>query len=117
MADLFVVRRTQRGALFLPMQQTQKNPGLIFPLVPVDRAQLDQQIRQQLEKQGITGEGEVQSIVDSAEKQYEQRVKVTEAKREIRRLMNIRRAGGKLMQVGFRKWRRVFYRPIKRRGE
>lgn len=117
MADLYVVRRTQRGALFLPMQQTQKNPGLMFPLASVDRAQLDQQIRQQLEKQGITEEGKVQSIVDSAEKQYEQRVKVTEAKREIHRLMDIRRAGGKLMQAGFRRWRRAFYRPIKRKGE
>ena len=73
------------------------------------RGQLDEFVRKELEKQGITDEVKVQAIIDEAEKQYEYRVKIAETEREIRRLLKIKEAGGKLMQRGYRKWKRVFY--------
>jgi len=114
MAQLFVARRNQRKALFLPMTGTKKNQGLIF-FLPEPRgkevapSQLDELIRSQLEKIGITKESDVQAILTKAEEDYELRIKVDEAKREIKRLMKIREAGGKIMSVGNKKWRQVYY--------
>ncbi len=75
----------------------------------LERSELDDLVKAQLNKQGITKDSEVQAIVDKAEKEYEDRVKTQETTKELRRLMAIRAAGGKLMQVGFRKWKQVFY--------
>jgi len=116
MSKLQVVRNPLRKALFLPMGKTSKNPSLIFPLTrKLDASELDEQIRIQLEKLGITKESDVQAIFDKAETDYEYRIKVSEARREIRRLMKIRESGGKLMQVGNRKWKQVFYPAIRRK--
>ena len=68
-----------------------------------------------MQKQGITNEADVQAVIESAEADYEARLKVGEARRELRRLMALKAEGAKLMQVGFRKWKQVFVRPIKGR--
>lgn len=114
MPRLYVARRLQRGALLLPMGATHQNPSLLFMLPTMSTQQLDEMIRKQLEKQGVTKENEIQNVVEEAEKQYEHRVKVVEAQREVRRLMKIRAVGGSLMQVGWRRWKQVFYPAIKR---
>ena len=114
MSKLFVARRKQRKGLLLPMEGTEKNPSLIFFLPEkngkqVDPSYLDELIRAQLAKVGITKESDVQAIVAKAEEDYEFKVKVEEAKKEVRRLMELRAQGAKLMSVGYRKWKQVFY--------
>ena len=107
---LYVARRANRIGLSIPMGQTGKNPNLLFPLLrKTDAGELDELIRVELEKQGITKESEVQAIVDKAEEDSEKRIKVEEARNEIRRLMGLRKQGAKLMQVGLRKWKTAFY--------
>ena len=106
MGNLLVARRkTRRGLLLNP-------PGkysLLFPLDGVDRSELDELVRAILAKGGITKEPEVQAVVDEAEKSREIRIKVAEARVEVRRLMAIRAKGISLIQVGFRKWKEAFY--------
>ena len=114
MSELVVVRHKNRRGLMLPQQGTRANPTLLFPLDGVERSELDELIRGILAKQGVTGEAEIQAIVEKAEQSFEIRQKVYEARKEVRRLLAIRRAGGKLMQVGFRKWRQVWFPPVRR---
>ncbi len=111
---LYVARRKPRVGLYLPMAGTKENPGLIFFLPKMALGQLDEFVRKELAKQGITEESKVQAIIAEAEKEYEKKIKVSETIRELRRLMKIKAAGGKLMSVGHRKWRQAFYRPIKK---
>jgi len=107
---LYVARRKQRKGLYLPMEQNSKNPSLLFPLLKsTDLGELDEQIRVQLEKAGITKESEVQAVLDKAEADYEFRIKVNEARREIRRLLKLRGEGKSLMQIGHKKWKEVHY--------
>ena len=107
---LYVARRANRIGLSIPMGQTEANPNLLFPLLrKTDPGQLDELVRAELEKQGISKESDVHSIVAKAEAEYEHRIKVGEARKDIRRLMAIREQGGKLMQVGNKKWKQVFY--------
>ena len=119
MSKLYVARRKERAGFYLPMGGTLNNPGLMF-LLPergvekerqIDSSQLDEQIRAQLEKVGITKESDVQAIVAKAEEDYETRVKLEEVKKEVRRLMTLRAEGKKLMRVG-KKWKEVSY-PVK----
>lgn len=69
-------------------------------------------MRSELAKQGVTKESVINKIVDEAEKQYEMRIKIAEAKAEVKRLMGIKAGGGKLMQVGYRKWKQAFYPAV-----
>jgi len=117
MSRLFVARRPQRKGLYLPQEQVSSNPSLLFPLTKsTDPSQLDELIRAELEKVGITKESEVQAVLDKAEADYEFRMKVQDARKEIRRLMALRAEGHKLMQVGNKKWKQVYY-PATRRLE
>lgn len=112
MSRLYVARRKTRRGLLIPQSGTKASPNLLFPLDGTDRGELDELIRAILAKQGITAEAEVQAIVDAAERDSEVRQKIHETRKEIRRLMGERAKGLKLMQVGFRKWRPAWYRPI-----
>ena len=98
----------------LPMGSSPTHPMLIFPLDYVDRSQLDDLIRAILAKQGVTNEAEVQAVVDAAETDREVRMKILQARLELRRLMEMRARGLSLMQMGFRKWKPVWYPPLKR---
>ena len=114
MSELYVARRKQRQGLYIPMEGIEKSPGLVFFLPETEgrqigSSQLDEMIRKQLELVGITKESDVQAVVEKAETDYETRIKVEEAKVELRRLMKIKAEGGKLMQVGHRKWKQAFY--------
>jgi len=102
---LYVARRANRVALHIPTQGTKANPDLLFLLPKTDKSELDDLVRAQLDKQGISKESDVQSIVDKAEAAYEQRVKVAEAEEEVKRLMRLRAAGAKLMSAGHKKWK------------
>ena len=86
------------------------NPSLLFPLDNMDSSELDELIRAQLEKVGVTKESEVQAVIDKAEADSEARIKLEEVRRELRRLMALKKDGARLMQTGFRKWKQVFYR-------
>ena len=112
MGNLYVARRAKRRGLYVPMEATKANPSLLFPLDGVDRSELDELIRAHLSKLGVTKESDVQAVIDKAEEDSEARVKLEEARKELRRLMAIREGGGKLMSVGFRKWKQASYRPI-----
>lgn len=107
MAQLYVARRSPRKGLYLKGENG--NQSLLFFLPKADRSHLDQLIRSQLEKQGITNESAVQSVVDRAEAEYERRIKIDEAKKEIRRLMQLKLEGATLIQNGYRKWVPAFY--------
>jgi len=92
------------------MGQVSESPHLLFPLTKsTDPGQLDEQIRKELDKLGITSEADVQAVMDKAETDYEMRIKIGEARKEIRRLMELKRKGVKLMQRGHRKWKEVYY--------
>ncbi len=75
----------------------------------MDRGRLDELIRAELEKLGVTKESDVQAVLDKAEVDFEYRVKLAEVRQEIRRLMALRAEGKKLMQVGNKKWKEVYY--------
>jgi len=113
MSKLYVARRPQRQGLLLPMEGTKEKPRLVFFLPKTDRSHLDELIRKQLESQGVTRESDIQAIIDKAEEAYEQRVKTHEAHLEIRRLMQLKANGAKLISAGPKKWREAFFRPIK----
>lgn len=109
MGNLYVARRPRRKGLFLPMLGNRASPSLLFPLEGVDRSELDELVRAILAKGGVTSESDVQAVVEQAEKDSEVRIKVAEAHKEIKRLMNEKRKGNRLMQVGFRKWLPVWF--------
>ena len=117
MSKIYIARRKQRAGLLLPMAGTPANPSLIFNLPEkgvekerqIDSSYLDELIRIQLGKVGITKESDVQAVVEKAEQDYEYRVKLEEIKKELRRLMDLRAEGKKLMQRGFRRWKEVYY--------
>ncbi len=110
MPNLYVARRAKRKGLHLQMQGTRENPNLMFVLPKRnDRSELDNLVRGILAKQGITEESEVQSLIQQAEMQSEERIKVNEAIRELKRLMALKAQGAKLMQVGNKKWKEAFY--------
>ncbi len=110
MPRLYVARRAQRKGLYLPMGANSQNPMLLFPLLrKSDPGELEELIRIELEKAGVTKESDVQAVLDKAETDYELRLKVDEVKRETRRLMALRAAGKSLMQVGHKKWKEVWY--------
>ena len=112
MGSLSFQRDSRRMGLYVPLGQNKENPSLLVPFYKMERSELDDIVRLELSKQGITEESEVQKICDEAERQYEERRKVEEARQELKRLMEIRRQGGKLMSVGNKKWKQAFYRPI-----
>ena len=104
---LYVARRAPRKGLYLPMGQNSQNPSLLFPLtrsLDPRSGELDELIRIELEKLGITKESDVQAVIDKAEEDYELRIKVEEARKEVRRLMDLKREGYSLMQRGYKKW-------------
>lgn len=109
MPNLYVARRAPRRGLLLPQGMNKANPALIFPLDGLDKSELDELARALLQKQGISKEADVQAVIEKAEVDYENRIKVGEARKELRRLMELRASGAKLMQIGFRKWKQVFY--------
>lgn len=117
MGSLAFQRDANRIGLYIPLGQTKESPSLIVPFYKMERSELDDIVRLELSKQGITDETKVQEVCDEAERQYEERRKTAEASREIRRLMEIRRNGGKLMSVGSKKWRQVFHPAIKQGGK
>lgn len=107
--QLDIQRTPQRKALYISTAGTKDNPHLIFPLENVERGELDELIRATLEKMGITEEAEVQKIIEKAEQDYEVRLLLSRARAELRRLMEEKKKGRKLMQRGFRKWQIVSY--------
>ncbi len=114
MGNLIVARRKKRRGLLIPMGGSKASPNLLFPLDGVEVEELDNLIRAILAKQGVTDEWEIQAIVEKAEQDSELRIKVGEARQEIRRLMQEREKGNSLIQRGFRKWAPAFYPAIKR---
>ncbi len=114
MPKLYVARRATRAGLLIPTEGTGENPSLMFFLPRMESSQLDELVRSNLEKQGITSEADVQALVNKAEADYEQRVKVQEADKEVRRLMALKAGGAKLMQFGYKKWKQVFYPAVRK---
>jgi len=112
---LYVARRKTRDGLYLPMEQNSQSPSLLFPLTKnLERSELDELIRNELDKLGITKESDVQAIVDKAETDYEERVKLDEARKELRRLMALKAEGKSLIQIGHKKWKEASFRPRSR---
>ncbi len=109
MSRTYIVRDKGRKFLFMPQDATKKNPSTIIPLYKTDRGELDELVRAQLEKRGVSGESALNDAIEKSENYREGRQKKIEASREIHRLMAIRAEGHSLMQLGFRKWKEAFY--------
>lgn len=109
MGTLAFSRDSKRKGLYVPLGQTKESPSLVVPFYKMERSELDHIVRANLAEQGITDESTVQAVIDEAETQYEQRRKVDEARKELKRLMDLRRQGAKLMSVGNKKWKQAFY--------
>lgn len=106
MPEIAITRNKKRKALLI---RGESSLNVLFPLYQLDKAELDQLFRGILAKQGVTEESEINAIIEKAEQDYEVRIKVAEAKAELRRLMELKRQGHSLMRVGFRKWRQAHY--------
>lgn len=117
MGKISIFRRQNRKGLLLPMRGTRENPMILFPLEGVDKSELDELVRAILAKQGVTSEAEINAVIERAERDSEIRIKIAEAKAEVRRLMSLRARGQKLMQIGWRKWKEVYYPAIRRFNE
>ena len=115
MSRLLVARRKTRRGLFLPMSGLKTNPSLLFPLDSIDPSELEDLVRAILAKGGVTDEPTIQKIVEEAEKDSELRIKVAEARTELRRLMSLKAQGLTLISRGFRKWKEAFFPATKRR--
>jgi hypothetical protein len=115
MSNLWVARRDTRQGFFIKTEGTKANPSLMFFLPGMDSHQLDQLVRSELSKQGVTEESAVNQAVEKAELEYERRRKTEEAQQEVKRLMKIKAEGGtkRLMQTGFRRWKEVYYPSAK----
>jgi hypothetical protein len=111
-SNLVVARHATRRGLLLPTLGTRNNPFLLFPLDNVEKGELDELIRAILAKGGVTDEAEVQAVINRAERDFEIRRQVYEARMEVRRLMALKAAGAKLISTGYRRWRQAFFRPI-----
>ena len=109
MGRISIARRPSRRGLIIARAGSRQHPNLLFPLYGVERGELDDLVRAILAKGGVTDETEVQAVVEKAEQDAEVRIKVAEARAEVRRLMKIRQGGGKLIAVGFRKWKQAFF--------
>jgi len=118
MPKLYVAMRPERKALFLPMGRDSKSPSLIFPLIKNlrDPSELEEHVRKQLAKLGITKEADIQALMDKEAENYEARIKLAEARKLLRKYMDIKKKSGKLMQTGHKKWSEVSYRPIGRKN-
>ena len=114
MSKLHIARRPKRRGLLIAKGSGigNDNKMLLFPLDGLDSNELDELIRAILAQGGVTNEAEVQAVIDRAEEEVEIRIKVAEARAEIRRLMALRGQGLSLMQRGYRKWVEVFYPAI-----
>jgi hypothetical protein len=111
MTEFYVARQNKRKALYLPMGGTAQNPSLMFFAPGASKEQTNELVLKQLEKQGITKRSAVNKILTQAEVDYERRIKVAEAQAELRRLMELKRLGAKLIQRGYRKWVPASFRP------
>ncbi len=109
MSKLSIARRKGRRGLVIPLGGTRASPSLLFPLDGVERSELEDLVRAILAKQKITEEPVVQGVLAKAELDSEVRMKIYEVRMELRRLMALKRGGAKLMQLGFRRWKEVFY--------
>lgn len=110
MSRLHVARRPGRRGLVIPLGGTRANPNVLIPLDGVEKSELDELIRAILAKGGITDEATVHAVIAKAESDSEVRAKVYEARREVRRLLDLRfKKGATLMQRGYRRWKEVFY--------
>jgi len=109
MGNISVTQYDNRLGLYLPMGGTKDNPAMLVPFYKIDRSELDHIVRSNLAEQGITDDATVDAVVDEAERLYEERRKVEESRKELHRLMEIKRQGGKLMSSGNRKWKQAFY--------
>lgn len=112
MGRLPFVKDPRRLGLYVPLGQTKESPSLVVPFYKMERGELDEIVRAALGEQGITDESTVQAIIDEAETQYEERRKVEEARQNLRKYMNLRKQGKKLMSIGGKKWREVHYPAI-----
>ena len=80
--DLWIARqKSLRKGVLLPIPGT---GGVMIPLYKMGKNQLGEIIDWQLEKSGIPKE-ERQSVIDQAEKDYENRLKVDLVRKEVRR--------------------------------
>ncbi len=113
MSNVVFARDTGRLGLYLPLGNSPRSAAMVVPFYKMDRSELDEIVRAHLETEGITDESHVQAVCDEAEVQYEQRRKTEEARKELRRLMEIRAKGGKLMRTRGEKWLQAFYPATK----
>jgi len=116
MSEIYIAREKRKG-LLLPFAGTKANPNVLFPLEGVEKSELDELIRAILAKMGVTDEVEIQAIIAKAEADREVRMKIFEARQKLRKYMEMRRQGQRLIQNGFRNWVPAFFRPIRTKGE
>lgn len=84
MSKLVIVRRPTRQAFFLPLGGTRASPNIIIPLHKTDDSELDELIRGVCEKHGLSA-AQTEAIVERAERDYEYRRKLQEARDELHR--------------------------------
>ena len=104
MATIYIVRRPQRQALFLPLGGTRANPNTIIMLKGTEPSELDELVRGVCAKRGLNQD----DVIAKAEAAYEQRCKTQEASMELHRRIK--------EQAEFVKLRWGGLRPPRKRG-
>ena len=66
----------------LPLGGTRKKPNILIPLYKLDRSELDELIKGECEKHGLS-EKDAEALADAAEEQYEYRMRVKAASAEL----------------------------------
>ncbi len=101
MSVIYVARDPNRGAFMLPGEGTPEHPMTLIPLYKLDRSALDEMVKAECQKQGLS-EHDAEVLADAAEEQYEYRMKVKEAAAELRMRIREQARFSKLRWGGLR---------------
>jgi len=83
MALLWLPKRPRRSGMLLPLGGTRENPNLIIPFYKgMERQEVRYIAEMSLGRHGLS-DAEINAVLERAEKEYEQRVKVHEANAEL----------------------------------
>lgn len=97
--NMWVPKQMGPKALFLPMGGTRQKPNVIIPTYGTDKSEMAELVDALCEKRGIP-KSERPALIAQAEMLYEQRIKIWEARQEIRRrlegqLPRMKKKGGR----------------------
>ena len=105
MTQFYIARKKPRMAVMLPLGGTRLNPNVIIPLYKMGKSELEEMILAQMEKRGLS-HADGTKVREQAEVDYEERIKVAEARKELRRRLHEQAEFPKLKHGGLKPLRK-----------